>query len=67
MFDDDRYWVVDVDYAKASPFDLLMTIRVTNVGSDADTLHVLPHPLVPQHLVLGRHGPPRTGRRRREQ
>ena len=43
VFDDDRYWVVDVDYAKASPFDLLMTIRVTNVGSDTDTLHVLPH------------------------
>ena len=43
VFDDDRYWVVDVDYAKASPFDLLMTIRVTNVGPDADTLHVLPH------------------------
>ena len=42
VFDDDRYWVVDVDYAKASPFDLLMTIRVTNAGPDADTLHVLP-------------------------
>ena len=35
VFDDDRYWVVDVDYAKASPFDLLMTIRVTNAGLDA--------------------------------
>jgi hypothetical protein len=43
VFDDDRYWVVDVDYAKASPFDLLMTVRVTNAGPDADTLHVLPH------------------------
>ena len=43
VFDDDRYWVVDVDYAKASSFDLLMTIRVTNAGPDADTLHVLPH------------------------
>src|SRR5262245_8668251 len=43
VFDDDRYWVVDVDYAKATPFDLLMTIRVTNAGPDPDTLHVLPH------------------------
>jgi hypothetical protein len=42
VFDDDRYWVVEVDYAKATPFDLLMTIRVTNAGPDADTLHVLP-------------------------
>ena len=28
-FDDDRYWIVEVDYAKASPTDLLMTVRVT--------------------------------------
>src|SRR6059058_162864 len=28
-FDDDRYWVVEVDYAKAAPTDLLMTVRVT--------------------------------------
>ena len=42
VFDDDRYWVVDVDYAKADPTDLLMTVRVTNTGPDTDTLHVLP-------------------------
>ncbi len=42
VFDDDRYWVVEVDYAKATPTDLLVTIRVTNAGPDADTLHVLP-------------------------
>ncbi|HXP56594.1 MAG TPA: hypothetical protein VN847_16625, partial [Streptosporangiaceae bacterium] len=41
-FDDDRYWIVDVSYAKADPRDLLMTIRVTNAGPDAATLHVLP-------------------------
>ncbi len=41
-FDDDRYWVVEVDYAKGDPHDLLMTIRVTNAGPEADTLHVLP-------------------------
>ncbi len=42
VFDDDRYWVVEVDYAKATPLDLLMTVRVTNAGPDAATLHVLP-------------------------
>jgi hypothetical protein len=42
IFDDDRYWIVEVDYAKADPHDLLMTVRVTNAGPDADTLHVLP-------------------------
>ena len=41
-FDDDRYWIVEVDYAKADPTDLLMTVRVTNAGPEADTLHVLP-------------------------
>ena len=42
VFDDDRYWIVEVDYAKADPTDLLMTVRVTNAGPDASTLHVLP-------------------------
>jgi hypothetical protein len=42
IFDDDRYWVVDVHYAKADPSDILMTISVTNVGPDTDLLHVLP-------------------------
>ena len=41
-FDGDRYWVVEVRYAKAGPDDLLMVISVTNQGPDADTLHVLP-------------------------
>ena len=42
VFGDDRYWVVEVDYAKATAFDVLMTIRVTNAGPEADTIHVLP-------------------------
>ena len=41
-FDDDRYWIVEVDYAKADPHDLLMTVRVTNAGPEAETIHVLP-------------------------
>jgi hypothetical protein len=42
VFDDDRYWIVDVCYAKADPTDILMSIRVTNAGPDTDLLHVLP-------------------------
>ena len=41
-FDEDRYWVVDVHYAKASPTDLLMEIEITNAGPDEETIHVLP-------------------------
>ncbi len=41
-FDADRYWITEVWYAKAEPTDILMTVRVTNAGPDADTLHVLP-------------------------
>ncbi len=42
VFDDNRYWIVEVHYAKADPLDLLMTIQVTNAGPDAALLHVLP-------------------------
>jgi hypothetical protein len=42
-FVDDRFWVVDVTYAKAGPDDLCLEIAVTNAGPDAATLHVLPH------------------------
>ena len=41
-FDEDRYWITEVWYAKDKPTDVLMTIEVTNAGPDADTLHVLP-------------------------
>ena len=42
IFDDHRYWVVTVDYAKAGPHDLLMRITIENAGPEAATLHVLP-------------------------
>ncbi len=42
IFDDDRYWIVEVDYAKAAPDDLLMRVTVRNQGPDTDVLHVLP-------------------------
>jgi hypothetical protein len=42
VFDEDRYWAVEVRYAKADPTDLLMEVEVTNVGPERDTLHLLP-------------------------
>src|SRR6202035_480297 len=41
-FDHDRYWIVKVDYAKAYPQDLLMSVQVPNAGPDEAILHVLP-------------------------
>ena len=41
-FDGDRYWIVEVRYAKADPHDVLVSITVTNAGPDPETLHVLP-------------------------
>ncbi|MFL5416623.1 MAG: MGH1-like glycoside hydrolase domain-containing protein [Myxococcales bacterium] len=41
IFDDDRYFDITVEYAKASPDDVLMRITAHNRGPDA-TLHLLP-------------------------
>jgi hypothetical protein len=41
-FDGDRYWSVDVTYAKASPTEVLMRIELENHGPDEATLHMLP-------------------------
>ena len=42
VFDDGRYWVVEADYAKASPTDVCLRLRITNAGPAAAELHVLP-------------------------
>ncbi|GAB3996480.1 glucosidase [Spirosoma daeguense] len=42
IFDDDRYFDVFVEYAKASPQDILMNITVHNRGPEAADLHLLP-------------------------
>ncbi|MGW5861470.1 MGH1-like glycoside hydrolase domain-containing protein [Streptomyces sp. NPDC055239] len=42
VFDDDRYFDVTVEYAKADHDDILMRITVDNRGPDEATLHVLP-------------------------
>ncbi|MDQ1275038.1 MAG: hypothetical protein QG610_611, partial [Euryarchaeota archaeon] len=42
IFDDDRYFDVFVEYAKATPEDLLIRITVWNRGPEEATLHILP-------------------------
>src|SRR5262244_2119484 len=42
VFDDDRYFDVFVEYAKAGPEDLLVRITAHNRGPDAAPLHLLP-------------------------
>ena len=65
VFDDDRYWVVDVDYAKADPDrhpdDDQRDQRRAGHRDAARAADAV----VPQHLVLGRGRPRRPGCRRR--
>ena len=42
IFDENRYFDVTIEYAKASPDDTLMRITVANCGPEAATLHLLP-------------------------
>ena len=42
VFDENRYWDVTTEYAKAAPDDVLIRITVSNRGPEAATLHLLP-------------------------
>jgi len=42
IFDDGWYWEITADYAKASPDDVLIRIRVRNNGPETATIDVLP-------------------------
>ena len=42
VFDDSKYWDVTVEYAKASPDDILIQITAANRGPEAATLDILP-------------------------
>ena len=42
LFDDDRYFDVTVEYAKAAPDDILMQVTIDNRGDADATLHCLP-------------------------
>ena len=58
VFDGDRYFDVEVEYAKAAPTTCSSRITVTNRGARARAIDVLAAVLVSQHVELG-------GRRRR--
>ena len=42
IFDEHRYFDVQIEYAKAEPEDVLLVVTITNRGPDAATLHLLP-------------------------
>src|SRR3984885_5137086 len=42
IFNDGRYFDVSMEYAKASPNDILIRLRIDNRGPEPWTLHVLP-------------------------
>src|SRR6266852_5084083 len=42
VFDDKRYFDVEVTYAKAAPDDILMEVVATNCGNDEAILHIIP-------------------------
>ena len=42
LFDQDRYFDVTVEYAKAAPDDVLMLVTIANRGDAEASLHVLP-------------------------
>jgi hypothetical protein len=42
VFAEDRYFDIEIEYAKAAPNDILIRISATNRGPDSATLHLLP-------------------------
>ena len=54
VFDDDRYFDVFVEYAKAGPEDMLVRITVHNRGPEVSAAAPAAHAVVSQYLVVGR-------------
>jgi hypothetical protein len=42
VFDEGKYWDVTAEYAKNAPNDILIKITISNRGSEAATIHILP-------------------------
>ncbi|CAB4005819.1 Glycosyl hydrolase family 63 C-terminal domain-containing [Paramuricea clavata] len=42
VFDEGKYWDVTAEYAKNAPNDVLIKVTISNRGSEAATIHVLP-------------------------
>ncbi|MFY9826143.1 MAG: glucosidase [Thermoanaerobaculia bacterium] len=56
IFDDNRYFDVFVEYAKAGPNDLLIRLTAANRGPEAATLHLLPMLWLRNSWSWGREG-----------
>lgn len=55
IFNDDKYFDVSVEYAKAGPDDILISITAHNRGHEAADLHLLPTVWFRNTWVWGRH------------
>ena len=60
IFDEDRYFDVFIEYAKAGPEDICIRIEAINRGPEAADSALAAAPLVPQHLGLDRSARRRT-------
>ena len=56
IFDDDRYFDVFVEYAKASAEDVAVRVTIENRGPEAAPIHVLPHLWFRNTWAWGDHG-----------
>ncbi len=56
VFNENRYFDVFVEYAKAGPDDILIRLSVINRGPDAAALHLLPSLWLKNTWSWGRHG-----------
>ncbi len=51
VFDENRYFDVFVEYAKASPEDILIRITAHNRGPEKASLHIYANPVVQKYMV----------------
>lgn len=55
-FDENRYFDVFAEYAKAGPDDIIINLKIANRGPDANTIYVLPTLWFRNTWSWGRHG-----------
>jgi hypothetical protein len=62
IFGEDRYFDVQIEYAKVTPNDLVIRLRVDNRGPEAWTVHLLPTVWFRNGWSWGRHGEGHTAK-----
>ena len=53
IFDEDRYFDIQIEYAKASPEDICIRIEAINRGPESGSASPDPAVVVSEHMVLG--------------